>query len=101
VPAHVNLASAYGLKGLMEDAVLEYKLALKLESDNPDIYYNLGLSYEQLAKGYELRAMSKEQLAESRELIVKAINEYKKTLMLNPDDRQAKERMTRLMTMSE
>jgi tetratricopeptide (TPR) repeat protein len=91
VPAHVNLASAYGLKGLTEDAILEYKLALKLETDNPDIHYNLGLSYEQLAKGYELRAMSKE-------LMVKAINEYNKTLMLNPDDLQARERMKRLMS---
>ena len=96
VPTHVNLASAYGLKGLTEDTILEYKLALKLETDNPDIYYNLGLSYEQLAKGYELRTMSKEQLAESRELMVKAINEYKKTLMLNPDDLQAKEKITKL-----
>jgi len=98
VPAHVNLASAYGLKGLTEDAILEYKSALKLESDNPDIHFNLGLAYEQLAKDYELRAMSKEQLAESRELIVKAINEYKKTLMLNPDDLQARERLTSLMS---
>jgi tetratricopeptide (TPR) repeat protein len=94
VPAHVNLASAYGLKGLTEDAILEYKSALKLESDNPDIYYNLGLSYEQLAKGYELRAMSYEQ----KDFINKAINEYKKTLMLNPDDLQARERLTSLMS---
>jgi tetratricopeptide (TPR) repeat protein len=92
VPAHVNLASAYGLKGLMKDAILEYRLALKLETDNPDIYYNLGLSYEQLAKGYELRAMSYEQ----KDFINKAINEYKKTLMLNPDDLQAKEKITKL-----
>ena len=94
VPAHVNLASAYGLKGMTEDAILEYKLALKLETDNPDIYYNLGLSYEQLAKGYELRAMSYEQ----KDFINKAINEYKKTLMLNPDDLQARERLTSLMS---
>ena len=93
VPAHVNLASAYGLKGLTEDAILEYKLALKLETDNPDIYYNLGLSYEQLAKGYELRAMSYEQ----KDFINKAINEYNKTLMLNPDDLHAKERMMKLI----
>src|SRR4030043_750039 len=94
VPAHVNLASAYGLKGLMEGAILEYKLALKLETDNPDIYYNLGLSYEQLAKGYGLRAMSYEQ----KDFINKAINEYNKTLMLNPDDLQARERMKSLMS---
>jgi tetratricopeptide (TPR) repeat protein len=102
VPAHVNLASAYGLKGLTEDAIAEYKLALELKPDNPDIHFNLGLAYEQLAKSYELRTMNKEQSAsggaKSRKLRVKAINEYKKVLMLNPDDLQARERMTRLMS---
>lgn len=98
LPAHVNLASAYGLKGLIEETIIEYKKALEIESNNPDIHFNLGFAYEQLAKIYEQRAINKEQLAESRGLIVKAINEYEKTLSLNPDDVQARERMLRLMT---
>jgi hypothetical protein len=45
-----------------------------------------------LAKGYELRAMSYEQ----KDFINKAINEYNKTLMLNPDDVEAKEKLMKL-----
>jgi tetratricopeptide (TPR) repeat protein len=92
VPAHVNLASAYSLKGMTEEAISEYKIALELEPDNPDIHYNMGVAYEQLAKRHELRAMSYEHF------LNKAIAEYKKTLMLNPYDLQAKERMKRLMS---
>jgi tetratricopeptide (TPR) repeat protein len=90
VPARVNLASAYGSKGMTEEAISEYKKALELKSDNPDIHYNLGVAYEQLAKSQEPRAMSYEHFLNT------AINEYKKTLMLNPYDLQARERIMKL-----
>ena len=87
VRARVNLASAYGLKGFTEEAITEYKIALELESDNPDIHYNLGLAYERLAKSNE-----------QRWLIEQAIKEYRRTLMLNPDDLQAREGLARLVS---
>ena len=92
-PAHANLASAYGLKGLIEDAITEYKAAIILEPDNPDIHYNLGIAYEKLAGKYGQEAMSKE-------LRLKALNEYRITLKLNTHDIQARERMTRLVRLS-
>jgi len=90
VPAYVNLASAYGLKGMTEEAISEYKTGLELESDNPHIHFNLGLAYEQLAGNHELRAKSYEHF------LNKALAEYKKTLMLNPSDLQAGERIMKL-----
>jgi len=90
-PAHTNLASAYGLMGLTEEAVAQYKAAIILEPDNPDIHYNLGIAYENLAGRYGQEAMS-------RELRLKAINEYRITLRLNTHDIQARERMTRLIS---
>jgi tetratricopeptide (TPR) repeat protein len=92
VTVRINLAAAYGSKGLTEQAIKELQQALSIKPDSPDIHYNLGVAYELLAKGYELRAMSYEQ----KDLINKAINEYKKTLMLNPYDLQAKERIMKL-----
>jgi tetratricopeptide (TPR) repeat protein len=89
----VNLAVAYGSQGLTEQAIAELQYALTIKPDSSDIHYNLGVAYEQLAKSIEQRAKSKE-------LIVKAIGEYEKTLMLNPDDIQAKERMIRLRATS-
>ncbi len=93
ITVRVNLAVAYGSKGLTDQAIAGLQYALTIKSDSPDIHYNLGVAYEQLA-------ISIEHGEESGELIVNAINEYKKTLMLNPDDFQAKERMTKLIAKS-
>jgi len=100
ITARVNLAAVYGSMGLTGQAITELRYALTVKPDSSDTHYNLGIAYEQLAESYELRAMSQEQLAGSRELIVKAITEYKKALMLNPDDIQARERMIKLRAKS-
>ena len=46
--AHVNLAYDYAEKGLLDQAIIEYKEALKNNPDNPSVYYNLGLAYHNM-----------------------------------------------------
>ncbi|MFA5032468.1 MAG: tetratricopeptide repeat protein [bacterium] len=62
-----NLGNIYAQKGLLDEAIQEYKKALILNPDSPDIHNNLGDVYER--KG----------------LLDEAIQKYKKTLMLNPN----------------
>ena len=45
--AHNNLADVYARHGDLENAINEFKLAIKLKPDYGDAYYNLGLTYEQ------------------------------------------------------
>ena len=71
VTAHINLASAYGFKGLPEKAISELEHALELDPDNVDAHYNLGVAYQSMA------------------IVDKALAQYKKVLKLNPDDKEA------------
>ncbi|MCJ7618426.1 MAG: tetratricopeptide repeat protein [Desulfobacterales bacterium] len=92
IRARLNIASAYGLKGFTEEVLIEYKALAELQPDNPNIHYNLGMAYEQLAKSKEERA---ERLGQ-RWLIEQAIIEYNKTIMLNPNDFQARRNIERI-----
>jgi tetratricopeptide (TPR) repeat protein len=102
-----NLGIIYGKTGRFEEATELFKKALNIAPDDTITLFNLGLAYEELAKGYELQAMSHEQLAKSteqsaksRELTAKAIETYQKVLKLEPDNTQAKERLSLIMRRS-
>jgi Flp pilus assembly protein TadD len=65
--AHNNLGTAYDKRGLIDKAIKEYKLALRLKSDYPMAHYNLGNAYDKQG------------------LIDEAIEEYREALRLKPD----------------
>ncbi|MDD2890475.1 MAG: tetratricopeptide repeat protein, partial [bacterium] len=99
--AHNNLGNAYASKGMLDEAIKEYKEVLKTLPNSPDVYNNLGNIYA--SKG-----MLDEALKEYREalrlnpyfpqvhnslgaycaakgLFDEAIKEYRKALLLDPD----------------
>lgn len=67
---HLNLGFSYGLKGKIEDAVVEYQRALEYDPGDKDIHYNLGYL---LAKQNRYK---------------EAIEEYKNALKGLPQDRE-------------
>lgn len=67
---NLNLGFAYGIKGQIKEAIVEYEMALRYDPDNKDIHYNLG---------YLLSKDNK---------YIQAIEEYKKALTGSPQDRE-------------
>jgi len=67
---NLNLGFAYGIKGQIKEAIVEYEMALRYDPDNKDIHYNLG---------YLLSKDNK---------YIQAIEEYKKALTGLPQDRE-------------
>ena len=86
-----NLGIIYGKLNKIEDAIPLFEKALKIAPEDTIILLNLAVAYEESAK-------SVEQIAESKELIVKAIETYRKVLDLEADNARAKERMTKLIS---
>ncbi len=89
-----NLGIIYARMGRLAEAIDLFKKAIKIKSDDAITLLNLGVSYEQLAMSYQSGA-------KSRELKVKAVQTYQKVLELEPDNMQAKERMTKLMSITQ
>jgi len=71
VLAHNNLALTYAKKGLLKEAIDEFKRAIELNPRLPTVHYNLGLAYSE--KG----------------LLTEAIEEYRKELELAPQNPDA------------
>jgi len=69
----------YFLSEKYDLAVKEYKEALKVDKDNPDVLYSLGIAYE-----------SSNKLTEAREA-------YLKTLSIAPDHKLAKEHLDKMI----
>jgi tetratricopeptide (TPR) repeat protein len=65
--AHNNLGTVYQAKGLYDMAIEQYQAALKIRTDQADIYYNLGIAYQ------------------SKGLNDMAIEQYEAALRLKPD----------------
>jgi len=81
-----NLGIIYGKLNKIEVAIPLFEKALKIAPDDTIILLNLAVAYEESAK-------SVEQGADSRELIVKAIETYRKVLDLEPDNARAKDKV--------
>jgi tetratricopeptide (TPR) repeat protein len=98
---HNNLGSAYRDKGMIDKAIEQYQIAMKLDPNSPDPYNNLGVAYRD--KGMLDKAMEQFQsalrlrpdYAEGRNnlgtvywdkgMIDKAIEQYRLALSLKPD----------------
>jgi Flp pilus assembly protein TadD len=48
--AHVNLGVAYERRGMLDEAVAEYRRALRLDPEYLSAHYNLGVAYERQGK---------------------------------------------------
>ena len=48
--SHYNLARAYDLKGMYEEAIKEHNAAIELEPDCAEAYYRLGMTYGRSGK---------------------------------------------------
>jgi len=68
---HLNLAAAYAEKGLIDQAIEQYRATLSIKPDFYDVYVDLGLCYAE--KGF----------------IDKAIEQYNITLSIKPNDSYA------------
>ncbi|MBI5182310.1 MAG: tetratricopeptide repeat protein [Nitrospirae bacterium] len=68
---HFEKGAALEEDGKLDEAIVEYRIAAKLSPDDPDIHFNLGLTY-----------LKKKQNKE-------AIVEYKKVVELSPRDSDA------------
>ncbi len=68
---HFEKGAALEEEGKLDEAIVEYRIAVKLSPDDPDIHFNLGLAY-----------LKKKQNKE-------AIVEYKRVVELSPRDSDA------------
>lgn len=125
--AYYNLGLAHDEKGLLNEATYYYRQALKIKPDYPQALSNLGIIYARSGKlaeaidlfkkaldikpddaitllnlgvSYEQLAMSYQSGTKSRELKVKAVQTYQKVLELEPDNIQARERLSLIMSKS-
>jgi tetratricopeptide (TPR) repeat protein len=48
--AYINLGGMYGKLKKYDEALSAFDKALKIEKDNPKIYYNMAIAYEALGK---------------------------------------------------
>ena len=78
--AHINVASAYGLREDYEKTLYHLKKAREIDPHNPDIHYNLGVTYFALG------------------LFDDALAEYEKVLAVRPDDREARNNLELVKT---
>ena len=76
---YIEKGKFYFLNEKYDSAIKEFKEALKMDKDNPEVLYSLGVAYE-----------SSNQLSEARE-------SYLKTLDLDPDHRLAKEHLDKMI----
>lgn len=79
--AHVALGTAYARKGVMGEAIKEYRKAIMLSPSNPEPYYGLGLAYYKNAF---------EEGKPREDLIWEAAALYRKALELYPSYRHAR-----------
>jgi len=68
IRAHNNMGNEYMYKGMVNDAIKHYQIALKLNPDNPEIHNNLGNAYMSIGS------------------TDKAIKHYLLSLKLKPDN---------------
>ncbi len=68
---HYKRASQLDEEGKVDEAIVEYRISIKLNPDDPDVHFNLGLAY-----------LKKKQYKE-------AITVYKKVVELSPRDAEA------------
>ncbi|MEW6676239.1 MAG: tetratricopeptide repeat protein, partial [Nitrospirota bacterium] len=80
-----NLGIIYAKMGRLEESISLFKRALNIDPDDTITLLNLGLAYEELSKSYG-----------QKDLINKAIETYQKVLELDPENAEAKERMSGL-----
>jgi Tfp pilus assembly protein PilF len=103
--AHENLGNAYIDQGRINDAIAQFRIAIKINPYDADVRYNLGVAYYK--KGLVDRAIREYQIAkkinpydpdiqynlglifQSQGFIEKAIRQYKITIGLNPNDATA------------
>ncbi len=69
--AHNNRGTVCRNKGMLDEAISEYKQALAINLNFADAHYNLGLTYA------------------DKEMLDEAISEYKQALAINPNDVEA------------
>ena len=69
----------YFLNEKYELAIKEFKELLKIDKNNPEIFYSLAITYESLNK------------------LPKARENYLKTLEINPDHKLAKEHLDKMI----
>jgi Tfp pilus assembly protein PilF len=98
---HYNLGNAYNKKGLTDEAIEQYKIALKLKPDHAETRYNLGNAYnkkglvDEAIEQYEIASKLKPEVAEIRHnlgnayekkgWLDKAIEQYEIASRLKPD----------------
>ncbi|MFH1778143.1 MAG: tetratricopeptide repeat protein [Candidatus Omnitrophota bacterium] len=71
IKEYKNQAEEYYVQEMYDEAIVEYKKAIKIDPDDPDLYYDLGRALEE------------------NTLYSRALEAYKKTIELNPDHWQA------------
>lgn len=77
--AHLGMGTAYATKGLLDEAIREYKESVRLAPYYPDSFYGLGLAYYKKGVG-----MADKTLSVKKELIAEAIRQYRKALEIVP-----------------
>ncbi|MCK5534569.1 tetratricopeptide repeat protein [bacterium] len=75
----IELGKFYFLNQKYDQAIKEFQEALKINSNNPQIYYNLGITYE------------------AKNMIEQASKMYRQTLELKSDHVYAKEHLDKLV----
>ena len=75
----IEAGKFYFVNGKFDKAIEEFNKALKLNPNDPEIYYNLGLAYE-----------SKSKLDEARKM-------YEKAVEINPNYSLAKQHLSKLI----
>ena len=76
---HQNLGSVFGERGLVNEAISEYKEAVELDPNDGNSWYNLGVLYSQ--KG----------------LLDEAVNAYSEALRIKPNDSEAIEGLNKAL----
>jgi tetratricopeptide (TPR) repeat protein len=76
---HIEKGKFYFVSEKYDLAIREYKEALKLDKDNTEVLYSLGIAYE-----------SSNKIPEAREI-------YQRTLELDPNHKLAKEHLDKML----